>query len=150
MSRRQKIQVSAAAVAVVVVASAAFLASARRVYAPEAPDRVIVLSAKGYAFHDSTAPAIDNPPLRLRAGERVRVVLRNEEKGGVEHNFKIPGLDVRCSKKVPAGEEGAVEFTVPKDGLYTYTCCSHPGMGGAVQIEGAGGDGAKTAAEKRP
>ena len=138
MSRQRRVQVSVAALAVL-AASAAFLSFARGTRASDVPDRVIVLTASKYAFHAEGeaggAGAVENPPLRLRAGERVRVVVRNAEVGDVEHNFKIPGLGVHCSKGIAPGEEEAVEFTVPKDGVYTYTCCSHPGMGGKVEIE---------------
>jgi plastocyanin len=147
---------------VVVVASTLFLAAARdarEARTESAAPREITLTAKGYAFHTTDAtnatsateaaagaagapetaagggPA--NPPLVLRAGERVRLTIRNEEPGPVDHNFKIPGLSVRCSAPIPPGEQTTLEFTVPKDGVYTYTCCSHPGMGGRVEIEGA-------------
>lgn len=136
MSKQRKIQASLVALAAA-VAGALFLMSARGTGASETPDRVIVLTASRYAFHaEGDASAVANPPLRLSAGERVRVIVRNAEEGDVEHNFKIPGLGVHCSKGIAPGEEEAVEFTVPKDGLYTYTCCSHPGMGGRLEIEG--------------
>ncbi len=148
MSRQRRVQVSIAGL-VVLAASALFLSFSRGTRASEPPDRVIVLTASKYAFRASGeaggeggaagaagAVGAENPPLRLRAGERVRVVVRNAEEGDVEHNFKIPGLGVHCSKGIAPGEEEAVEFTVPKDGIYTYTCCSHPGMGGRVEIEG--------------
>ncbi len=160
MSTKRKFQISAAAV-VVVAASALLLMLARdaadaRVEAP--PDRVITLAAKGYAFHavgdiagaagaagaagsaaspDASSPS--NPPLVLRAGERVRLVVRNDELADIEHNFKIPGLGVHCSRPILPGEEEVIDFTVPRDGVYTYTCCSHPGMGGRVEIEHGGG-----------
>jgi plastocyanin len=136
MSKQRRIQVSLVALAAV-VAGAVFLTSARGTRASDTPERVIVLTAKGYAFHDEgESGGVSNPPLRLKAGEKVRVVVRNSEAGDVEHNFKIPGLGVHCSKPILPGDEETVEFTVPKDGLYTYTCCSHPGMGGKIEIEG--------------
>ncbi len=136
MSTRKRVQVSIVGLALL-VAGGVLLSSTRGSRASETPDRVIVLSASKYAFHvEGDAAGADNAPLRLRAGERVRVVVRNEEEGDVEHNFKIPGLGVHCTKGIAPGEEETVEFTVPKDGIYTYTCCSHPGMGGRVEIEG--------------
>src|SRR5215510_15618654 len=102
MSKQRRIQVSVIALAAV-AAGAVFLTSARGTRASVGPDRVIVLTAKGYAFHGEGDPGdVSNPPLRLRAGERVRVVVRNSEAGDVEHNFKIPGLGVHCSKPIPA------------------------------------------------
>jgi plastocyanin len=135
MSKQRRVQASIAGLAVV-GAAALFLSFTRGTRASETPDRVIVLTASRYAFHMGDGGDAANPPLRLRAGERVRVVVRNAEEGDVEHNFKIPGLGVHCTKGLAPGEQEAIEFTVPKDGIYTYTCCSHPGMGGRVEIEG--------------
>lgn len=136
MTRRRTLLILSTGLLAVAL-GAVLVAGTRESGAERPPDRVLVLSAKGYAFHaEGDSAAADNPPLMLHAGERVRIVIRNQEEAdGVNHNFKIPGLSVRCSRPIPPGEEEFVEFTVPEDGEYTYTCCSHPGMGGRVEID---------------
>ncbi len=93
-------------------------------------DRTIELSMKDYTFNES------NPTLKLEAGERVRVVVRNDEVDeNVLHMFRIPGMTgVSCESWIKPGEQREFVFDVPKSGEYVYVCCSHPGMGGDVRI----------------
>jgi plastocyanin len=77
----------------------------------------------------------ENPTLRLRAGETVRVVLRNEDEG-MKHDFAIPGWNT-ATRRIESGEEASVTFRVP-DGAasQSYTCRPHSSiMQGTIQIE---------------
>ena len=76
-----------------------------------------------------------NPTLRLRAGETVRVVLRNEDEG-MKHDFAIPGWKT-ATRKIESGEEASVTFRVPGGAsAQSYTCRPHASiMQGTIQIE---------------
>ena len=76
-----------------------------------------------------------NPTLRLRAGETVRVVLRNEDHG-MTHDFTIPGWRT-ASKRVESGKETSVTFRVPDAASsQSYFCQPHAAMmQGTIQIE---------------
>ncbi len=88
--------------------------------------RAIVLVARGMVFHLDADPR-PNPPLSLEAGERVRLVLRNEDLGFV-HNVAVPDWGV-ASERVPSGETTAIEFKVPpRPGQYEYRCTLHGRM----------------------
>ena len=77
----------------------------------------------------------ENPTLRLRAGETVRVVLRNEDEG-MKHDFAIPGWKT-ATKRIESGAETSVTFKVPDAAAsQTYTCSPHASvMQGTIQIE---------------
>ena len=77
----------------------------------------------------------ENPTLRLRAGETVRVVLRNED-DGMKHDFAIPAWNT-ATKKIESGQEASVTFRVPDAASsQTYTCRPHASMmQGTIQIE---------------
>ena len=75
-----------------------------------------------------------NPRIQLRAGERVRLVLRNEAPG-LLHDIAIPALDVQL-EQMRAGESRDVIFTVPAvHGQHEYLCQPHAAMmKGIVEI----------------
>lgn len=88
--------------------------------------REIVLVARGMAFY-LPGDERPNPPLRFRPGERVRLVLKNDDPGFV-HNFAVPAWTVTM-RKLKSGEVGAVEFLVPEEvGRYEYRCTPHGQM----------------------
>ena len=97
---------------------------------PSGPARAVVMSMKEYTFNET------NPTLAFAPGERVRFVVRNDEKSGVRHNFRIVGLNVPCERELLPGETREVTVTLPPSGEFAYTCCTHPGMGGKLVIEG--------------
>lgn len=79
-----------------------------------------------------------NPTLRVRAGEQIRLALRNEDQG-MSHDFAVsswrvmtPLLDARR-----AGAVVVVVFRVPqRRGTYTYSCTPHARiMRGTIQVE---------------
>ena len=96
------------------------------------PVREIVLEARDLAFNG------DNPILRLQAGERVRVVVRNSDTG-ILHSISLPGIDPQV-RHVKWGEEISFELTVPEAGAFEYVCPQHlPKMKGRIEIATPGG-----------
>jgi plastocyanin len=91
------------------------------------PTRDIVLVARGMSFMLEDAPAVANPAISLRAGERVRLVLKNEAPG-LLHDIVIPDLGVEI-EQMRAGETRELIFTVPaKPGRHEYRCRPHAEM----------------------
>ena len=96
--------------------------------------REITLVVRGMAFYlDSSAGArsakaqdggLPNPTIRVKAGERVRIVLRNEERG-IRHDFAAPAMDA-VLEPIGWNESAAVTFAVPDTpGTYDYWCRPH-------------------------
>ena len=96
--------------------------------------REVTLVARGMTFALPEQPGATNPTVRLRAGERVRLVLKNEASGLV-HDLAIPEWDLTLDA-VPAGEASSLTFTVPaKAGQVTYRCQPHAAMmSGMVEV----------------
>jgi plastocyanin len=91
------------------------------------PTRDIVLVARGMAFVLEEAPAVPNPTIQLRAGERVRLVFKNEAPG-LLHDMVIPGLGVEIPQ-IRTGETRELIFTVPAaPGRHEYRCRPHAEM----------------------
>ena len=68
-----------------------------------------------------------NPPIPLRVGERVRLVLKNEAPG-LLHDLFIPDWNVAI-EQLRAGETGEVVLTVPDTpGRFAYHCRPHSAM----------------------
>jgi plastocyanin len=89
--------------------------------------REIVLVARGMTFVLASDPEAPNPVIPLRAGEHVRLVLRNEAPG-LLHDFQIPAWKVRVDQ-IRAGQTSEVTFTVPSAaGRYQYLCRPHSEM----------------------
>jgi len=93
------------------------------------PARTVTMSMRSYAFNAT------NPTFRFRPGERIRFVVTNDESTNVLHNFRIVGMNVDCGPPMKPGETREVTVTMPKSGEFAYTCCTHPGMGGAMVVE---------------
>lgn len=77
-----------------------------------------------------------NPVITLRAGERVRVRVKNED-AGMRHDFTIKAWTVGTRTLADRGEEDVVEFRVPGErGTQTYQCTPHPKvMTGRIRVE---------------
>ena len=89
-----------------------------------APDREVVLVVHGMAFYTDSQPNIPNPTIEVRAGERVRVVLRNEDRG-LMHDFSVPALN-RGLDAIHFNETSETTFTAPDaPGSYEYVCRPH-------------------------
>jgi plastocyanin len=91
------------------------------------PTREITLVARGMAFYVEGDPAIPNPTLTLAAGERVRITLRNEERG-LTHDFAVPAVDA-ATELIDWNEDAEVTFDAPdRPGTYDYVCEPHAMM----------------------
>ena len=96
--------------------------------------REVTLVARGMTFELPEQPDAPNPVVRLRAGERVRLVLKNEASGLV-HDLVIPDWKVALDA-VPAGQTVSTTFTVPEQtGQVAYRCQPHAAMmSGVVDV----------------
>ena len=76
-----------------------------------------------------------NPTLKVRAGERIRLVLTNED-AGMDHDFRIEAWKV-ATKLLEGRGEDVVTFTVPeRRGAEDYICTPHAKMmRGAIVVE---------------
>jgi plastocyanin len=89
--------------------------------------REVTLVARGMTFALPDRPDAVNPVLRLRAGERVRLVLRNEA-AGLIHDVAIPAWGV-ATEAVPSGQTTETTFVVPDgSGPVEYQCRPHAAM----------------------
>ena len=113
-----RISVKLIAMCVAVLTLGAFAAALSR----PAP-REITLVTRGMAFYLEGGD-LPNPTLTVRAGERVRVVLRNDDRG-IRHDFAVPDVSAALD---PIGwnESSDVTFEVPgTPGNYEYHCRPH-------------------------
>jgi plastocyanin len=91
------------------------------------PSREITLVARNMTFFLESDPLIPNPTLTFDAGERVRIVLRNEERG-FTHDFAVPTVKA-STDLIDWNEESDVTFDVPdRPGTYDYLCEPHAMM----------------------
>ena len=76
-----------------------------------------------------------NPTLTFRAGEQVRIILKNED-SGMDHDFSVPAWQTKTRLLMGRGED-ALLLTVPvKKGTESYTCTPHAEiMRGTIRIE---------------
>jgi plastocyanin len=89
--------------------------------------RDVVLVARGMSFTLAADADNPNPVIQLRAGERVRIVLRNEAPG-LLHDVVIPEWGVAI-EAMRAGEQRDVTFSVPDvTGRFEYRCRPHSEM----------------------
>ena len=88
------------------------------------PTREVTLVARDMAFYLDGDPSRPNPTLEVKAGERVRVVLRNEDRG-MTHDFAVPAV-AAAMNVIAWDESGEVTFDVPDTpGTYEYVCRPH-------------------------
>ena len=114
-----RISVRVVAIAMAVLGLCSYLAALA-----QTPDREITLVARGMAFYLLGDPVTPNPTIRLAAGERVRFVLRNDDRG-LTHDFAVPAIDA-AADQVDWNETEAVTFEVPETpGRYEYICRPH-------------------------
>jgi plastocyanin len=96
--------------------------------------REIHLVAREMAFYleGHTDP---NPMLRVRRGERVRLLLRNED-AGISHDVAVRAWKARTPAIVGRGQS-AVELRAPDSaGDETYACTPHGEMmRGTIRVE---------------
>jgi plastocyanin len=96
--------------------------------------REIQLVAKDMTYFVAES-ATSNPTLRLRRGEKVRLVLTNDDPG-YSHNLVAPVLGV-STPLIQQGRSQSVEFRVPDvAGVFPYECGPHSEMmRGTIAIE---------------
>jgi plastocyanin len=118
-SRRVSITLIVTAVAVVVLG---VLAVAFR-----PPSREITLIVKNMTFYVEGREHDPNPMLFVNPGERVRVVLKNQERG-VRHDFAVPASGAALDL-LSWNQSGEIVFDVPgTPGKYDYWCRPHMTM----------------------
>jgi FtsP/CotA-like multicopper oxidase with cupredoxin domain len=93
--------------------------------------RIVVRNMTFYLEGSSEA----NPTLRLRAGERVRLVLRNEDRGML-HDFTVPAWSA-ATPLIQGPLETEVAITAPARGASTTYACTPHGqmMRGTIIVE---------------
>jgi hypothetical protein len=96
--------------------------------------REIRLVARGMAYVDEATGAA-NPTLRVKRGERIRLVLTNDDPG-YSHNLVSPVLGI-STPLLATGTTQSVDVVVPDvPGLSTYACGPHSAMmRGNIAIE---------------
>jgi plastocyanin len=88
------------------------------------PAREITLVARDMAFYLEGDHAHPNPDIEVKAGEHVRIVVRNEERG-MTHDFAVPVVGASVDL-LEWNERGEVAFDVPTTpGTYEYVCRPH-------------------------
>ena len=96
--------------------------------------REIQIVARDMTFYVDGRPE-PNPALRVRRGEHVRVVLRNED-AGMKHDFVIPEWDVE-TKTLSGKGATSITFSVPDRATSgSYICTPHVSMmRGTIAVE---------------
>jgi plastocyanin len=119
MSNGRKISLT-----LVAVMAAAMLAVALLPALSSTSTREVTLVARNMAFYLEGDRTTANPTIEVKAGERVRVVLRNEDRG-LKHDFAVPAVKA-AMELVEWSESADVVFEVPETpGTYTYECRPH-------------------------
>lgn len=77
-----------------------------------------------------------NPAISVKAGEKIRLVLRNED-AGMSHDFAVKAWGVGTKLLEDRGQEDAITFQVPGErGTASYNCTPHAKMmSGTLRIE---------------
>lgn len=92
----------------------------------------LVVRDMTYYLDGSTEP---NPTLQFRAGEQVRLVLKNDDPG-MDHDFVIPAWDTRTKLLEGRGEDMVLVKVPDTRGTETYQCTPHSGMmRGSIRVE---------------
>ena len=99
------------------------------------PVRELRIVVRGMAFYVDGG-AEPNPVVTLRAGEQVRIRVRNEDPG-MRHDFAIKAWTLGTRMLEDRGEEDAIVFRVPDErGTLSYQCTPHAKMmTGSVRVE---------------
>ena len=88
------------------------------------PTREVTLVAKGMAFYLEGNPSAANPTIDVQAGERLRIVLHNQDRG-MTHDFAVPAVAAGMNA-IDWNESGEVVLDVPDTpGTYEYICRPH-------------------------
>jgi plastocyanin len=88
------------------------------------PTREVTLVVRGMTFYLKDDPRTPNPTLEVKAGERLRVVLENQDRG-MTHDFAVPALGAALDP-IDWSEIDTLVFDVPEaPGTYEYVCRPH-------------------------
>lgn len=88
------------------------------------PTREVTLVVRGMAFYSEDDPQTPNPTIHAKAGERVRIVLENRDRG-VRHDFAVPALG-EALEPIAWNQTDTLVFDVPETpGDYEYVCRPH-------------------------
>jgi plastocyanin len=126
-----------ATVAGIVIGIAALAATLLPIVASSNQDAVrdihLVVREMTFYVEGSTEP---NPVIKFRAGERVRIRLRNEDPG-MRHDFSIRSWAISTKMLEERGEQDEILFRVPTaPGTETYRCTPHAKMmSGTIRVE---------------
>ena len=114
-------RISTEPVAIVAVVFMVAMGVARALMGENA--REITLVAKDMAFYVEGNPTA-NPVIEARAGETLRIVLENRDRG-LMHDFAVPSVDA-ATDLLKWNEQDEVTFEVPSEpGTYEYVCQPH-------------------------
>ena len=99
------------------------------------PAREIRLVAKDMAFYLESDLHTPNPTIAVRAGERVRLTLRNDDRG-MTHDFAFAAVGAALDP-VTWNQSAVVTFDVPaRAGSYEYVCRPHQlMMRGVIRVD---------------
>ena len=114
-----RVSMKLVAIAVITVVAGAVIPLAMK-----PPARQITLVVRGMAFYLESDPTGPNPTIEVKAGEHVRIVLRNDDRG-YTHDFAVPALATAVDA-IDWNESDDVVIDVPKTpGIYEYICQPH-------------------------
>ena len=85
--------------------------------ASDRPVREVSLEARRAAFNG------DNPTIEAKAGETLRLVVRNTDPG-VRHEIAVPSLGTG-TREVDSGEKVVLDVPLDRPGTYEYVCPLH-------------------------
>ena len=129
LGRRVPFGVAAVAVLLFIVIAGSVLLPAMSRWRPSADGhaREITLVARDMAFYLESDPSTPNPVIEVKTGERIRLVLRNRDRGMV-HDFAVPALRTAMDA-VPWNEHRELDLAAPANpGTYQYVCRPHSVM----------------------
>ena len=115
------VRVSSKLIAIAVIA---VIAGAVIPVSMKAPSREVILVVRNMAFYLESDPATPNPTIEVKAGEHVRIVLRNDDRG-FTHDFAVPQLNAALDG-INWNQSDDVVIDVPDTpGTYQYVCRPH-------------------------
>jgi plastocyanin len=97
--------------------------------------RTLTLVVRDMTFYMEGNPE-PNPTIVLKAGEWVKLHLRNED-AGMRHDFAVKAWDITTRILEDRGEEDTISFRVPDTtGTTPYICTPHAKMmSGTLRVE---------------